>query len=66
VPTEKMRDMVRKTRSDIEAHFGRTTALERFLGAGFLIFGKARELRTSLWGDALQPPTRVVHYNGNK
>lgn len=46
----------------IEAALGRVSAFEKTAARGLYVFGRSREVRTRLWGDALQPPTRVTHY----
>jgi hypothetical protein len=54
-------EMVR-IRSQMEAEFGPTTALEQGMALGLFAFGKLREQRTLLFGDDIQPYTRVFHY----
>ncbi len=63
VPTDEMRAMARATRDELEDAFGKTTFLEESISQGLFISGRVRQARTRLWGDALQPPTRVVEYN---
>ncbi|MDY6904468.1 MAG: hypothetical protein SWH61_07255 [Thermodesulfobacteriota bacterium] len=48
----------------IEVAFGQTTLLEKTAARGIYAFGRFREMRTRLAGDALQPPTRIVNYKG--
>ncbi|MDY6824441.1 MAG: hypothetical protein SWH68_11695 [Thermodesulfobacteriota bacterium] len=50
--------------SEIETAFGPSSAFEKTAAAGIHAFGRFREMRTRLAGDALQPPTRLVHYKG--
>jgi hypothetical protein len=42
----------------------KTSRLEEVEALGLYTFGQARKLRTRLFGDALQPPTRLTHYAG--
>ncbi len=65
-PTEEMREMIRDVLDKVEKEFGKTGPLEKTAAAGVALFGKAREFRVSKWGDAMQPATLVVEYNGNK
>ena len=64
VPTERTRDSIRRLRQRIEDSFGKTTAFEKTAALGLFLAGRFREFRTRRWGDALQPRTRVVCYNG--
>jgi hypothetical protein len=63
LPRPEMRQMATDTLADIESAFGPATAFEKAAAAGMVLFGRAREIRTRLTGDALQPPTRVRYYN---
>lgn len=60
----RMRQQTGDLLAEIEAAFGPSTAFEKTAAAGIYAFGRFREMRTRLAGDALQPPTRVVHYKG--
>ena len=62
VPTEEMREKVREVRARIETEFGKSAALEKAMALGLFGVGRARELRTRHFGDAIQPHTRVFHY----
>jgi hypothetical protein len=60
---EKMRQAATAVLADIESAFGPATAFEKAAAAGVRLFGRFREIRTRFTGDALQPPTRIRHYN---
>ncbi|MEW6077179.1 MAG: radical SAM protein [Thermodesulfobacteriota bacterium] len=62
LPRPEMRQMAVDTLADIESAFGPATVFEKAAAAGMALFGRAREIRTRLTGDALQPPTRIRHY----
>jgi hypothetical protein len=64
VPTQGMRDLVRDVRRRVESSYGKATALDKIAATGLFLTGRFREFRNSRWGDALQPRTQVVHYNG--
>lgn len=65
-PTSKMSGMVREVRMKVEGSFGRATAFEHVAARGLHATGRLREYRSRWWGDAIQPPTRVVRYNREK
>ena len=62
-PEASMAEMAKKVRCDIESHFGKTTAVERAAASGLFLTGCLRNLRTRYFGDVMQPPTIVTHYN---
>ncbi|MFO8056291.1 MAG: hypothetical protein R6V10_03250 [bacterium] len=62
-PNEKVREMTRELRGRIESDFGKSDVLEKSLGRGLWLTGRVREARTRVFGDALQPPTRLFRYN---
>jgi haloalkane dehalogenase len=64
LPTERTRNLVRDVRRRVENSFSKATPLERAAAMGLFLAGRLREFRTRHWGDALQPRTRVVRYNG--
>lgn len=62
-PTEHIRQMARGRLAEMARDFGPVTPLERSMARLVHLSGRIRELRTALWGDAIQPPTRLVKYN---
>ena len=63
VPTKEMREMVRETRREFEAEFGKSTPVDWALAGGLIAFGKKQELKMKYFGDVIQPSTKVYHYN---
>jgi hypothetical protein len=62
-PTPEMRDMIMKVLKRVESSFGPIKAHERAAARVLHLTGRVREYRYSKWGDAMQPYTRVEHYN---
>ncbi len=62
-PNEKVRELARDLRGRIEKDFGPITAFERTAARGLHATGRFREFRTKHWGDAIQPRTKIIHYN---
>jgi radical SAM superfamily enzyme YgiQ (UPF0313 family) len=62
VPKPDMREPIRELRRQIELEFGSASLLEHLEGWGLSQFGRVRELRTRLFGDDLQPRTRLTVY----
>jgi radical SAM superfamily enzyme YgiQ (UPF0313 family) len=63
VPTEKMRKLVRDVRRKVEGSFGSANPFEIAAARGLFLTGRFREFRNRQWGDVLQPPTQIIHYN---
>lgn len=59
-----MKKRVCEVLEKIESSFGKTAGFEKTAAWGLYAFGRSREIRTRLWGDTLQPPTRIVRYKG--
>jgi len=64
-PTDPMRQIIRRVRSQVEKSFGRTHPLQKAAARGLFLTGRFREFRNRIWGDVRQPPTRVTHYDGS-
>ncbi len=64
VPKPEMREQVRQALAGLEQASRKTGMIENLEGLALGGFGKVRELRTRLWGDAIQPKTRIYHYPG--
>ncbi|HUT52044.1 MAG TPA: cobalamin-dependent protein [bacterium] len=62
-PSREMKCKVRETRERVESSFGKAGALEKSLALGLAGTSRWREFRSRRWGDAVQPRTRVAHYN---
>ncbi|HDP35545.1 MAG TPA: hypothetical protein ENN29_10600 [Candidatus Hydrogenedentes bacterium] len=62
-PTEHIRLMARTLLDEMGKDFGPPNPLQRCAAQGLHVSGRIRELRTALWGDAIQPPTKLVTYN---
>jgi radical SAM superfamily enzyme YgiQ (UPF0313 family) len=60
---DKMKQMVKEVRERVETSFGRSNAFQKTAAAGLFTTSKIREIRTRLWGDTIQPRTRVERYN---
>jgi hypothetical protein len=63
VPTEQMRKRVKEVRQKVESSFGSANPFEIASACGLFLTGRLREFRNRHWGDVLQPPTQVTHYN---
>jgi hypothetical protein len=63
-PSPEMKELVREIRLRLEAETRRSSTLEKLEALGLFGFGQSRSLRTRLFGDAIQPRTRVWHYQG--
>ena len=63
LPPGPGRDRTARVLAEVEATFGRVTAADRAVARGLYLTGRFREIRTRFFGDAIQPRTRVVHYN---
>jgi hypothetical protein len=64
IPAGTAADSIRRLRRRVEDSFGKTTAFEKTAALGLFLAGRFREFRVRRWGDALQPRTRIVRYNG--
>lgn len=64
VPTDHMRKLIKDVRRQIEDSFGRVNPFHVAAAGGFFLTGRFREFRNRHWGDVMQPPTRLTHYNG--
>jgi radical SAM superfamily enzyme YgiQ (UPF0313 family) len=62
-PTAAVRELVREVRARVESSFGPADFLSSGLARGLQATSLLRQLRTRLFGDTLQPPTRRVKYN---
>ncbi len=65
-PTPFMREQARDVRGRIEAEFGRLGLVGEAVAQGLRISGRLREWRTARFGDAIQPYTRVYHYDARR
>ena len=63
-PAPEMAGRIRELLTRLEKSSRKTSLIEAFEALGLYAFGRARTLRTSLFGDALQPPTRFTNYSG--
>jgi len=62
-PTEDMKKMIKEVRKKVESSFGRSGPFERSAARVLHLTGELRQIRTRMWGDAIQPRTRAVKYN---
>jgi len=62
-PTDHIQNMAAGVLADISRNFGPPRMIQKSIAAGFGISGRIRQWRTACFGDALQPPTRLVRYN---
>ena len=62
-PTAHIRSLANKTLADISGDFGGLNPAQYGIARGFHLAGRVRQLRTALWGDNMQPPTKVIYYN---
>ena len=63
-PTPEMAGRIRELLTRLEESSRKTSLIEAVEALGVYTFGRARTIRTSLFGDALQPPTRFTNYAG--
>jgi hypothetical protein len=63
-PTPEMAGRIRELLTRLEKASRKTSALEGVEALALYTFGQARKIRTRLFGDAIQPPTRIVRYPG--
>jgi hypothetical protein len=61
--TEKMKEMILDWFKEVEDMTSPMTASDEAKAKILTNTARARKLRTRLWGDAIQPRTRIVHYN---
>ncbi len=61
--TPEMADNARELRTLLAGRFGSSDPLEKTLALGLTLFGLTRRARTRLFGDAIQPRTRITYYN---
>jgi hypothetical protein len=66
VPTAHMRELIKNLRMQVEDSFGKINALHTAMAYGIFLTGRLREFRIRHWGDVIQPPTRLMHYNDTK
>ncbi len=64
VPTTEMRDKVEDALVNVEKAFGPVTNWEKTEGLGLFAFGTKQKVRYKLFGDVIQPKTRVIKYPG--
>jgi len=64
VPTPEMAGRIRELLKRLEKCSRKTSLVEAVEALGLYAFGRARTIRTSLFGDVLQPPTRFTKYAG--
>ena len=64
VPTAHMRELIKDLLRQMEESFGKVNALQMSVACGLFMTGRLREFRTRHWGDVIQPPTKLVHYDG--
>ena len=62
VPTPEMRAKTEDVLAGIEDAFGPTTSFEKVMAAGLWTFGTKQKIRYNLFGDVIQPPTRLMRY----
>jgi radical SAM superfamily enzyme YgiQ (UPF0313 family) len=63
-PTPEMAGRIRELLTRLEKASRKTSRFEDFEALGLYSFGQARKIRTRLFGDTLQPPTRLINYSG--
>jgi radical SAM superfamily enzyme YgiQ (UPF0313 family) len=63
VPSAKMRELVKDVRNKVEKPFGRPNILQVATACGLFLTGRLQEFKNRRWGDVIQPPTRLIHYN---
>jgi hypothetical protein len=63
-PTPEMAGSIRELLARLEKASRKTSRFEDIEALGLYTFGQARKIRTRLFGDALQPPTRLTDYSG--
>jgi len=66
VPTAHMRELIKDVRRQLEGSFGAVNLLHVAAASGIFLTGRFREFRNRHWGDVIQPPTRVIRYNGTR
>ncbi len=64
-PTDRMKIKISEVLEGVEESFGKTGFFEGSAARVIHIAGRTRELRTRLWGDAIQPTTIVKKYKYN-
>jgi radical SAM superfamily enzyme YgiQ (UPF0313 family) len=64
VPTSDMRAKVEDVLVNVENTFGPTTSWEKTEGLGIYAFGTKQKIRYKVFGDVIQPKTRVIKYPG--
>lgn len=62
-PTDHIRRLAQETLADITRDFGGLNPIHYGIAHTLHVSGRLRQLRTALWGDNIEPPTRVVKYN---
>ena len=58
------REVVREIRNNLESESKPAGAIENIKALGLFGFGKFRQWQTALWGDVIQPRTRLINYQG--
>jgi hypothetical protein len=66
VPTAHMRELIKDVRRQLEGSFGAVNLFHVAAASGIFLTGRFREFRNRHWGDVIQPPTRVIRYNGTR
>ncbi len=57
-----LKGIIRDLRKDIETMAGKLTLSEKALASGASVIGSYRKLHNRLFGDVIQPRTKMVHY----
>lgn len=63
VPTGHMRQLINNLRRCVEEAFGGVNLIQTAAASGLYMTGRLREFRNRHWGDVMQPPTKITHYN---
>jgi hypothetical protein len=62
-PTPEMAGRIRELLGRLEKSSRKTSLFEDLQALGLYTFGRSRNIRTRLFGDAIQPQTRLISYS---
>jgi len=64
--TKEQKEFIKRVIAELEQVIGKTKVWEEIGGLGLYGFGRAWELRTRFFSDAVQPGTKISYYSGDR